>query len=103
MSKHQKYPRPEVPPPPSAVLPTSLPPPLVVPPRRLMWTVSMMTGRAIAHAVVIGAGRTACRQFAVGEGVVPAPDGVQRCHECARVVGAQGTPEPGSTPNLSGE
>ncbi len=55
------------------------------PPRRVMWLASRMTGRTIAHAVVLGSARTVCRMMEAG-GASPAPDGTERCAACDTVL-----------------
>ena len=75
------------------------PPPLVVPPRRLAWVASRITGRAVAHAVVVGASRTVCRLLESTSGATAAPDGTERCAECVRTLSDPPSPSDVSLPN----
>ncbi len=60
--------------------------------RRLTWLASRLTGRAIAHAVVLGTSRTVCRMMEASN-ATPAPEGTERCMECARILRAQAAPD----------
>lgn len=112
MSKHRPHMRPttELPSPPAAMVPNEIPRPppspapvpLVVPPARLSWAWSRGYGRPIAHAFVVGAPRSVCRHVLTSHGFVSETDGMERCHDCQRLVTAIENGDEPSVPNLEG-